>query len=139
MSTNFNAGSVNASVTSSAAALPSPSVSQTIVMKASGKAGVSITSGTGTLVHTTTSGKTFYVTSIQLGVIGATNPTFDIRDGKTIAGTLVWSGGCLVGGLSGTWLTLSLPSPLKLSTGLLLDTGNGASHTIVYGITGYEA
>jgi len=130
------AGAIDVTTSST---IPIFASTQSPVSIGSGKAGVSITSGTGILVRTNTAGKSFYVTAFYLGVVGATNPTFDIRNGTTIAGTVVWSGGSLLGASDIGPIVVSLPTPIKFSTGIFLDTGNGGPHTIVYAFSGYEA
>lgn len=130
------AGAIDVTTSST---IPVFASTQTPVAIANGKAGTAITSGTGVLVRTNTASKSFYVTSIHLGVVGATNPTFDIRDGTTIAGSLVYSAGSVLGASHPGPIVLVFPTPIKFTAGIFLDTGNGGPHTIVYAFSGFEA
>lgn len=134
MGFNTNSGAVTLPATTTIITTPAlsvPSVSQTIVMKGSGKSPVAITAGTGLSLYSVTGGKTLYVQTLFIG--DSVNNNFDIRDG-TIAGTILFSFRAVTSVTNNGVITF--PTPLKFSTAVFLDSGTNSS--INWGFVGFE-
>lgn len=113
--------------------VPGTGSGQTIVTVANGKAGTSITAGTGALLRTVTASKTYYVTSISLTAVGGGN-NIELRDGTTIAGTLKCQ---MSAAVATTTICQTFPVPIAFTAGVFIDTSN--TGTVGYCINGYEA
>lgn len=119
-----------------ATGLPVTTTAQTIKMYGSGKAGVSLTAGTGLTLITPTATKTLYITSITAMVNFGGTLGFELRDGGS-GGTVVYSWANIGDGTDlPTTHQLTFPTPLKFSTSMWLDATN--NNTIVIGASGFE-
>ena len=110
--------------------LAKPSSTQEIIQVSNGKAGTSITAGTGALLHTTTPGKKFYMTSFSAWSSAIWG--MEVRNGTTIAGTLAAN----LRGLADTLVTIQFPTPLEFDAGVFVDVGGTGAHG--YCFSGWE-
>lgn len=106
---------------------------QTPINKSNTKTGTACTAGTGILLYTVTSGKTFYLTSIALNGAQAAN-NMDIRDSTTISGT---PNIVLGTNNAGQGSANVFPVPIKYTVGLFLDV-NTTDAAVRFTITGWE-
>lgn len=134
MAMNYSSGLTTAQIVGSLTASSSfstPGASQTIVTKANGKSGTSVTAGTGTLIHTTTAGKIYYVTSITISCSAAAGIEF--RDGTTIAGTVKVA---VQNNTAAQVSCITFTTPVPFSTGVFMDVGS--NQVYVWTINGFE-
>jgi len=124
MASNFNAGKVQAEVTSITQAFTTPSTEQTMISKGSANTGVTGDQN----VHSVTASKKFYVTNITISPLGGAN-NFAIYDATSVTGTPKGSLG------SGTY-SLVLPTPIEFSTAVYIDAANGNAYS--WSVTGFE-
>lgn len=103
-----------------------------VVCKASGKAGASVTAGTGLLLHTVPKGKTFYVNSVSIAA--AASCSFELRDSVTVGGGTVRISSQLNTGVGVCVITF--PTPIIFDDGLFLDVATTQIYN--YTFSGYE-
>lgn len=105
---------------------------QTIINVSNTKTGTALTAGTGLLLYTPTTGKTFYCTGLTIAN-GATALTgVDLRDSQTVTGTPIYA---TDQGTNGNTRD-QLVTPLKFTVGVFLD--GVVSTTVMWALQGWE-
>jgi hypothetical protein len=120
-------GSVSASVTTT---LPAPGATQVIKIIKNNKSASALVAGTGALLYTVTGGKILYITSINIQ--GGSVSTWELRDGTTIAGAIVYVGRSP----TDVFANIVLPTPIPFTAGVFIDVGTNCS--VTYSLVGYE-
>lgn len=112
----------------------------TIINKSNTKSGTSVTAGTGLVLYTVSTSKTFYVTGLSVTTNVANGIFFDIRDSSTPnGGTPIFNAGAGTVGtanLDSTTSVFTFSVPLKFAVAVGLDVN--ATGSIWWALQGWE-